>query len=132
MNWETQKIVEANRDKLRDAFRRMRKTKLVARMNFSCCGNCGAYELGSMVQEAGGSKLGYAFFHHQDNDRLESSGKVMLCYGPWYPPNDSDDQLHDERTTIIGTLVLAALLREGLAVEWDGTPQQRIEVDLTH
>lgn len=137
MNWETRKLVIENKDRLRKAFARMRKAKLVARMNFSCCGGCGSYDLGSQVQDADGNKLGYVFYHRQNNERLESNGKCMISFGPWYEkdpegnePKDSKD-LHDERTTIIGRLAVTALMLAGVKVEWDGDPSRCIEIDLT-
>jgi hypothetical protein len=55
-----------DRDKLADAFRSLRKAGIVARMNFSCCGTCGHYELSE-----NGKGRGYVFYHRQEGARLD-------------------------------------------------------------
>lgn len=137
MNWETRKKVLENKDLLKKAFARMRRSKLIARMNFSCCGGCASYELGSRVQSSDGKKLGYVFYHRQANEDLENDGKCFISFGPWYERDADDNEpkqsrdLHDERTKIVGTIAVAALVAEGIKVDWNGDASKCIEIDLT-
>jgi len=137
MDWETRKRFDENKPRLRRAFAGMRKANLIARMNFSCCGGCGSYDLGSQVQAAGGERLGYVFYHQQNNDRLESSGRCCISFGPWYERDvdgtepDISHELHDERTKIIGAIAVAELVAAGIKTDWNGDPSHTIEIDLT-
>ena len=57
------------------AFGDLRRTgRWAARVNFSCCGSCGHYELAN--PDSGKPKPNYAFFHEQENDRLFAGRRV--------------------------------------------------------
>jgi hypothetical protein len=130
MDWTVRQTVHDNRDRLKKAFAMMRKSKLIARMNFSCCGSCGAYDLGTRVQEADGNKLGYVFYHRQSAESIDDDGTCMIAFGPWYE-KDADDDLYDERTVMVGRIAANALVLAGIKTIWNGDPNRCIEVDLT-
>jgi hypothetical protein len=62
------------RQRLQAAFRRLRREGYAARMNFSCCGTCGSYELSQEVTKR--RLAGYVFWHRQANDAFSLSGDL--------------------------------------------------------
>src|SRR5262249_38693624 len=71
-------------DLLERAFGELERAGIVARQNFSCCGNCGSVEiLGEMSKaQVGGTKVrGYTFYHMQDTDRAADGYGLLLNYG---------------------------------------------------
>jgi hypothetical protein len=70
------KIDEAN-DKLKAAFKATRGRGFLARMNFSCCGSCGHYELSERRERT--DAKGYIFFHNQTNEK-RLDGYDFYCY----------------------------------------------------
>jgi hypothetical protein len=67
-------LTSDNMNALRDAFKALRKAGYNARMNFSCCGSCGWYELGQ--SKKGADKV--VFYHRQGAERLEQTGRTHL------------------------------------------------------
>jgi len=99
------------------AFAELEADGVTARMDFACCQNCGHAEIGD---ERGDGAWGYTFFHQQDSEALaEPDASLHLAFGVY--GGSADDQP-------VGQRVVAALERQGLGVEWDGTPDQRIRV----
>lgn len=96
------------RDRIAQAFRGLRKEGYAARMNFSCCQSCGAYELNEK------SPGRYVFFHRQDADGLE---RPVNPTNPLYLAWAGD-----------GQEIVRFLLGAGLVVSWDGSEQHRIAV----
>ncbi len=66
------------------------------------------------------SVVGYCFYHRQDLERAVRGGGLFVAFGPVHP--------NDEATKgpLVGKIIRDELERAGLAVEWDGTFQQRI------
>lgn len=108
--------------RLTAAFKAIRQGKIVARQNFSCCGGCACAELGDFIKDRPKYR-GAVYFHRQDNDALKSHGEVYLGFGA--RPDAGDDAV-----VAIGNEAVACLRANGLEVEWDGTPIQRILVRL--
>lgn len=115
-----------NRDRLNEAFARMRRTGLVARQNFSCCGSCASAELASVLR-AKPRKVGAAYYHRQEGARLrgwrtkwgsyrDGAEKVSVGYGSL--------EGAVERDAYVGGLVAEAAKAAGLGVEWDGDPSR--------
>ncbi len=59
-----------DRDRIRDAFKDLRKLGYFARMNFWCCQTCAWYA----VPEDKAEKV--VFFHHQDADSFDKIGNL--------------------------------------------------------
>lgn len=92
-------------DALAVAFDDLRKQGYKARQNFMCCQTCGSASLR-------GKGLGYVFYHNQDMDRLNAGGGTYLAY-------DGD-----------GMVIVKALLKAGLRVQWNTEENERIYVDM--
>ena len=91
-------------DRLTVAFRALRRRGWWARKNWQCCQGCG---WSSLPEDAGDRVV---FYHAQDAECLAATGRVHLAWSG----------LADE--------LLAELRAAGLAVEWSGAPDRRIEV----
>ena len=120
--------VSAVKLKLTEAFKILRKEGFIARQNFMCCGNCAGYDIATIVSKMPEKKRakvkGCVFYHHQDNDRLKETGKVMLAYGPLETSAHGTVGLPDVE---VGRRVVEVLKQVGLTVDWNGEGSQRIE-----
>ncbi len=65
---------------LSDAFAELERRGVVARQNFSCCGNCASGEIWD-ERPAGRPSRGYVYFHSQDTDSLLDSNETYIGYG---------------------------------------------------
>ena len=111
-------------DRLDTAFTKLEASGIVARQNFACCQTCGFAEIGAEVDDvtdAGGTVRGITFFHQQDTEGAVAGHSLHLSYGAMDDKGDA---------CVIARDVVAALNREGLQANWDGTSAQRIEVVL--
>jgi hypothetical protein len=93
---------------LNSAFRILRKQGVFAKQNFSCCQSCAWAEISSMpvVPE------NIVFYHRQDGQDLTRRGRVYLAW--------SGD----------GEGICEVLKSQGLKVEWNGSKDSRILVDI--
>ncbi|MEV4873795.1 DUF6891 domain-containing protein [Streptomyces syringium] len=112
-------------DRVETAFAALAEQGITARMNFTCCGNCGLAEIGA---EAAEGDRGFVFFHYQDTERAVEGGALCLRYGVHHDTGEDDADGKDD-TASIGREVAAALVEAGLGVVWDGDPGQAIEID---
>jgi len=106
-------------DRLTDAFRALDAAGIVAREDFTCCRSCGVNDIGAEVPD-GSPAHGYVFYHEQDAGRAAVGGSLWLAFGMF-------DQQSSARA---GEQIAAALRAEGLQVDWNGSPDQRIQVPL--
>lgn len=136
------------------AFEGLAAHGIVARMNFTCCQTCGTDEIDderTPLTEPGDGypyrEWGYTFFHQQDAERLaDSPASLYLSYSVFAPAPALADELvarldaGDEEAkrdvmtrseVIVGTTVADALRAEGLDVDWDGSTESRIRVDIS-
>lgn len=112
-------------DRLDAAFRSLEAKGIVARQNFSCCGNCGSSEIWDEVGKAkreGRHARGYAFFHMQDTENAVEGRGLYLNYGA------SEDG--EEAWVGVGHEIQQELENHGLSTNWDGTLGMRIGVSL--
>ncbi|MFT4298741.1 MAG: hypothetical protein QM597_03785 [Aeromicrobium sp.] len=132
------------------AFAALAEIGVVARENFSCCGTCGAAEIGDERDDSR-TWRGYVFYDQQDTDSLIADGETYLSYGAfldaWLPAlrgpsslgapqgpdewNDLDDDAKDAAYTRIVTAlmideVFPVLERHGITARWDGDLGRRI------
>lgn len=142
-------------DRLRAAFDGLASEGVLTRMNFTCCQTCGTAEIDDERTplenvpdgEYPWREWAYTFFHEQDTERLAYSPSTLyLGYSFFRPLPETAPELvarardgdQEARRTIatetdraVGTLVAQALSDQGLEVEWDGSPGQRIAVTIT-
>ncbi|ARF59398.1 DUF6891 domain-containing protein [Streptomyces gilvosporeus] len=104
-------------DRVAEAFAVLERQGLTARMNFTCCSGCGLAEIGGERTEG---DHGFVFFHYQDTDAAADGGGLSVRYGAYA------DAGRDRAE--VGRTVAAALSGAGLPVEWDGSPDNVIEV----
>jgi hypothetical protein len=111
-------------DRLELAFDKLEEEDIVARQNFTCCGTCGAAEIGAEMDDfadiSGREAKGYVFFHQQDTESAVESGSLYISYGgadPSGPPEDS---------IAIGQRLLEVLQSVGLKPIWDGKINHRV------
>ena len=115
-------------DRLDLAMDTLEDSGIVARQNFTCCGTCGAAEIGMEIEDAksaGRPAHGYVFFHEQDTEAATdpSYGKLYFNYG------HATSQIEADNLAIAQALV-TQLNAVGLKTEWDGSWNQRVMVHL--
>lgn len=92
------------KEKLTEAFKLLRKQGYFAKQNFKCCQGCACAAIPAEKRDK------YVFFHKQDNEGLQSKGKVYLAW-------------NGEGSEIVKTLNSV-----GLFTNWSGENFQRIQV----
>lgn len=114
------------RDRLAKAFSGLREQGLLAEMNFECCQSCAGAALTWMAVkklEAGVPVAGCVYWHGQDDADIDRCGEVYLAFGQM----DSAEWGSIGRpATVVGRMVVDALLAEGIRVEWNGVEHRRI------
>jgi hypothetical protein len=112
-------------DRLDSALAALEATGIVCRQDFTCCGTCGAAEIGDEMEEAaedGKAIRGYVFYHMQDTEHAVDGYGLYLSYG------SVED---DEASAVgIGRELVAALRQQGLEADWNGSLSRRIGVSL--
>jgi hypothetical protein len=121
--------------KMGNAFKAMRTEGLVARQTFSCCRSCAGFELATNLKAKTQAEKeackGCAFYTKQDAPPREDSRDfrffegLYISYGPLGVSGEKDYGLPTEE---VGAIVKRCLEKEGLEVEWDGSPEARIFV----
>lgn len=97
-------------------FRGLGALGIVARSNFMCCQTCGHAKIARDLPKG---KVGYVFWHQQDEERLRESGTVCLAYGG---RDGSGEGLR------VGRLITEAFRLHGFEVNWDGSVSTRPEI----
>ncbi|MFN4185492.1 MAG: DUF6891 domain-containing protein [Hyphomonas sp.] len=115
-------------DRLKAALDTLETEGIVARENFTCCGTCGAAEIGAEIEdfaaETGRPVTGYVFFHQQDTENAVDGHALHFNYGTASP------DWTEEKSLAIGQRLFDALKSVGLTPEWDGSIDHRIAVSL--
>jgi hypothetical protein len=123
-------------------------------MDFTCCNTCGTAEIDDqrtpLATDQGYPfrEWAYTFFHQQDADSLaDEPATLFLTYSSWRAAPDTDPlllaaakagdvaaraQVAAQTNTQVGQVIAAALRDQGLTVDWDGDPRQRIAVTIEH
>lgn len=112
-------------DRLDAAFAALEDDGVIARQNFSCCGNCASAEIWAEIdaaRDAGRPARGYAYYHMQDTESAVEGYGLYLGYGACA---DSEDA-----ALAIGREIVAQLGAHGLRTDWDGSITKRIAVPL--
>ncbi|MEV5204043.1 hypothetical protein [Streptomyces sp. NPDC053720] len=104
-------------DRLRQAFSRLDGGGITAREHFTCCRSCGLAE----IRDAGRKDArGFVFFHAQGTESAASGHGLTLYYGGFGEAADE--------TAFVGREVVEALGDAGLTAEWNGSPDEAIEL----
>lgn len=112
-------------DRLEAAFGALEASGVLARMDFSCCQNCGSGEIADEARVAAVPPHGYVFFHAQDAERLAGApARLHLSYGAFTPDRDG----YADAALAVAEQIAAAVRDAGLRVDWDGTLARRIAV----
>jgi len=111
-------------DRLQLAFDMLEDDDIVARQHFTCCGTCGAAEIGAEIDDfeelSGRTARGYVFFHQQDTESAVESGSLYISYGA------SDATAPTEEALTIGQRLFEVLQSVGLKPVWDGKINHRV------
>lgn len=122
---------------LHRAFADLESERVLARQDWTCCGTCGAAEIGDDVDDLS-QWLGYVFFHTQDTDQLIDVGSTYLSYGLFWAAHMTEaefealseqqraDYYERETIALMQRVVVPTFERHGITVEWDGSLDQRI------
>lgn len=86
-------------------FEKLTAIGYICKTNWKCCQTCGCAALPENTEK-------YVFYHMQDSENFASSGEGYLAWG-------GD-----------GAEICAALRAENLTVEWDGSNNTRIKIDV--
>lgn len=89
-------------------FRKLRKAGYFAKQNFHCCQTCAT----SAIPEEFATK--YVYYHNQDYQRMRNGGDLMLGW--------AGD----------GTEIATLAQESGLQINWNGSPEQRMEIICQH
>ena len=112
-------------DRLDAAFAALEDDGVIARQNFSCCGNCASAEIWAEIDEArdaGRPARGYAYYHMQDTESAVDGHGLYLGYGACAEGDDA--------TLGVAQEIVARLQAHGLRTDWDGSITKRIAVPL--
>lgn len=98
----------SDRDRVKGAFKELRKRGYACRMNFMCCGSCAAYAMSQKHSD----KKGHVYYSRQGEDAF---------YGDWRRRHKHDDLQSNLYLSWSGDgYEIAAVLRKhGLRVEWE-------------
>lgn len=108
---------------LSNAFAKLRQSNLFARRNFQCCNTCGCAEMGALQKSAigqGKPRLGYVFYHNQNERDLRAGRGLHLSYGSF------DEQKMS--LAAIAELIVSALRSFGIDCEWNGDVATKIYI----
>lgn len=116
-------------DRLKAALDTLETEGIVARENFTCCGTCGAAEIGAEIEDFTGATgrpaKGYVFFHQQDTESAVDGHGLYFNYGT------AEEEWTEAKSLAIGQRLFDALKSVGLTPDWDGTIDRRVAVSLT-
>lgn len=120
-------------DRLDEAFEELNAMGIMARHDWTCCGNCGVAGIDEEFGRLGGVQdgkplVGYFFYHQQDTESAVDGGALFMNYGTtqrWATQVEAD-----EASINIGQIACATIAKHGLKVDWDGSINRRLCVSL--
>ncbi|MCY9787735.1 hypothetical protein KIK06_28040 [Nocardiopsis sp. EMB25] len=116
--------VRTDGERLTRAFRALDESGIVAREDFTCCGQCARDALRSEVAahdtDAGPAIRGYVYYHAREAARAAVEGGLWLGF----------DAVHEIRRAAVGEEIAETLRAHGLTVTWNGDPDTLLAVEL--
>ena len=111
-------------DRLDTAFARMNERGVIAVQNAGYTQSDGYEDVGAVYSEHPDKEriLGYCFYHGQDLERAINGGSLYFAFGPVDPAEEQTIGVE------VGTIIRKELERAGLAVDWDGTFENRLSI----
>ena len=121
------------REKLKQAFRDLRTQGIMTRVNFRCCNTCAAYEIWEKARKnwEKDPKLGYAFWHAQNEEDLWERGRLHIAFGSFndYCDRKAPTPMSSPLSSAdVGAKVILALVKQAIRCEWNGDENVKIEV----
>lgn len=110
------------KNQLNEAFKQLRKEGIVCRMNFSCCNTCASYDLSEYLKDKP-KKIGYTFWHKQEEESFKVTGSVWLGY--------SSSKDADKEVKIVAEKIVTKLKELNIPHFWDGSIHTKILVGET-
>jgi hypothetical protein len=108
-------------DRLDQAFKELKSRGIIALHNAGYTMSDGLDDVSGVLRRRGRNGVkGYCFYHGQDVERAVAGGGLTVAFG------DLDDD--KAQKTKIGHLVKEVLQVCGLAVEWNGDPEARLNI----
>ena len=118
------------RKKLTEAFKLLRKDKIIARQNFWCCQSCACYAIEKIIKiltEKGKTVQGYCYYHSQDNESLQKGNSFFLAFGNALHNSVAETE-KEKQTLEVGKKIVKLLNGQGIQTEWNETSGTRIKV----
>lgn len=110
----------AVKEKLRVAFRRLRREGFIARQSFQCCMGCALSELDSVLALSP-EKRGAVYFHRQDAEAFGRRGDHVGLHVRFTGRADDEAGM-----LAAAAAAVAAFADAGFSPEWSGDPDQTI------
>lgn len=108
-------------DQLNSSFRALKKVGILCLHNAGYTMSDGHDDAVAAISEyPKDTFIGYCFYHGQDLERVLSSGGLLLAYD--HIRGDVEEKIH------VAKIVQREMEAVGFRVEWDGTPDQRINL----
>ena len=107
-----------DKNKLNAAFKDMRTAGLFARQSWKCCQNCGCAAIPP------DDKIGYCFYHAQDNADRKDGNDFFLAFGINNTPDMSADVM-GRQVSKVAHIVKTSLESNDIPFEWDGSNNTR-------
>lgn len=120
-------------DRLDAAFEELNTLGIMARHDWTCCGTCGRTAMEDEFDDLGGEWdgvpiTGYVFYHMQATAEAAEGHGLYLCFGSCC--EDENDAVFESASLEVRVKVCDVLTGHGLAVEWDGTLESPLFVDM--
>jgi hypothetical protein len=120
-------------DRLDAAFEELNATGILARHNWTCCGNCGCGAIHHEFAKHSGSTnehgiTGYVFYHEQDTESAVDGHGIALNYGSFIETDDDD--AYDRDSVSVAKRACETLKMHGLTTIWNGTIEKRVFVEM--
>lgn len=108
------------------AFAELKKCRLLTSRRQHCCRSCAQANLERRSRETGAE--GMVFYSEQDAEYLDETSSVYLSYQSCCPEAQGDAELLADCDWVIGNIICAVMMEQGLHVTWDGDTGKTILV----
>jgi len=99
-----------DKEKIKNAFKDLRKHGYFARMNFWCCQSCACADIPEKYKDK------FVFYHNQDNEAIKMGGNIR---GVLYLSHGEGGDANE---------ICTVLRKNGLDASWNGNMNTRIMV----